>query len=326
MAGGAGLSLAALRGDLDMPSSWREVGEVTKLYIYPVKSLAHVPVEQFSVQPYGAQDKLMVDRQFMVVDKKGKMITARKYPHMSLVVPMVSQTHLVLSYPGMEEVKVEIPRDGAVAGKACDVWGEQCVGVDMGDTVGEWLSDIILQDPEGGLRLVFHNQAVSTRPDKEGSEYLTPLEKPEDKPLYADGYPYLLLSSSSIRGLNKVLEEDGGGLEVEETRFRPNIYINGDFPAFAEDKWTFVKIGDCIFRNVKLCTRCVYTTVDPETGEKDHKGEPLKTLRTFRTSLDKEERKAYGTSPFFGVNLGVEVMGEIKVGEKVMISDKVMGV
>eukprot|EP00090_Calanus_glacialis_P002104 TRINITY_DN11585_c0_g1_i2.p1 TRINITY_DN11585_c0_g1~~TRINITY_DN11585_c0_g1_i2.p1 ORF type:complete len:335 (+),score=142.05 TRINITY_DN11585_c0_g1_i2:38-1006(+) len=315
----SGISLAALRGDLAMPSTWQEVGEVAKLYIYPIKSLANVEVEEFIVKPNGAQYNMMIDRQFMVVDKKGKMITARRYPHMSMVVPMVTQAQLVLTYPGMDDMRVEIPRNEA-AGAACEVWGEECMGVDMGDSVGEWLSDIILQDPQGGLRLVFHNKEESSRPDKEGSEYLTPLEKAGDKPLYADGYPYLLLASSSIKELNRVLEEDGADLSVEETRFRPNIYIEGDFPAFAEDKWTYVKIGDCVFRNVKLCTRCVYTTVDPDTGEKNHRGEPLKTLRSFRTSLDKEERKAYGTSPFFGVNLGVEVMGEIRVGDKVMIS------
>merc|ERR1719250_26003 len=94
----------------------------------------------------------------------------------------------------------------------------------------EWLSDIIMQDTMAGLRLVFHNQAVSSRPDKEGNEYLTPLEKAGDKPWYADGYPYLLLSGPSVRELNKVLEEKGVDLDVEETRFRPNIYIEGEFP------------------------------------------------------------------------------------------------
>jgi len=322
MSVGEGISLAALRGDLSMPSTWQQVGKVAKLYIYPIKSLANVQVEKFEVKANGAENNWTIDRQFMVVDRKGKMVTARKFPHMSMVVPMVTKEHLVLSYPGMEEIKVKIPREEVIT-KSCDVWGEECTGVDMGDTVGEWLSDIIMQDTEAGLRLVFHNQAVSSRPNKEGNEYLTPLEKAGDKPWYADGYPYLLLTEPSVRELNKVLEEKGVDLEVEETRFRPNIYIEGEFPGFAEDSWAHVKIGDCVFRNVKLCTRCVYTTVDPETGEKHHQGEPLKTLRAFRTSLDMEEKKAYGTAPFFGVNLGVEVMGEIKVGDKVMISSNI---
>ena len=49
--------------------------------------------------------------------------------------------------------------------------------------------------------------------------------------------------------------------EVTEERFRPNIYIEGEFGAFAEDSWPHLRIGGATFRNVKLCTRCVYVTV-----------------------------------------------------------------
>ena len=85
-------------------------------------------------------------------------------------------------------------------------------------------------------------------------------------------------------------------------------------------RWPHVKINDNVFRNVKLCTRCVFTTVDPGSGTKDTGGEPLKTLRSFRSSLDPQERKEYGTSPFFGVNLGLEVKGGcISVGDKIMV-------
>ena len=58
-------------------------------------------------------------------------------------------------------------------------------------------------------------------------------------------------------------------------------------------------------------------------GEKHREGEPLKTLKTFRSSLDETERKEYGNAPFFGVNLGVEAEGEISVGDKVFISSTI---
>ena len=109
MSVGEGISLAALRGDLSMPSTWQQVGKVAKLYIYPIKSLANVQVEKFEVKANGAENNWTIDRQFMVVDRKGKMVTARKFPHMSMVVPMVTKEHLVLSYPGMEKIKVKIP-------------------------------------------------------------------------------------------------------------------------------------------------------------------------------------------------------------------------
>ena len=75
-----------------------------------------------------------------------------------------------------------------------------------------------------------------------GSEYLYPLQNgAEDRPLYADGYPYLMLSRPSIDSLNSVLKTNNVDLTVEETRFRPNIFINGSFPGFQEDKYVLTE-------------------------------------------------------------------------------------
>ena len=46
-----------------------------------------------------------------------------------------------------------------------------------------------------------------------------------------------------------------------------------------EDYWEWIKIGKTVFRNVKPCTRCIFTTINPETGLKNPKVEPLKTLK-----------------------------------------------
>ena len=72
---------------------------------------------------------------------------------------------------------------------------------------------------------------------------MSPNLKAEDKPYYADTFAYMLLSQPSIAGLNQRLSEENVDLEVEHTRFRPNIFIEGDFPAFAEDKWAFKRSG-----------------------------------------------------------------------------------
>lgn len=61
-------------------------------------------------------------------------------------------------------------------------------------------------------------------------------------------------------------------------QFRPNIIIE-NVVAFAEDNWKWLKIGDeAVFYNVKPCTRCIFTTLDAETGDRSKEREPLKTL------------------------------------------------
>ena len=60
---------------------------------------------------------------------------------------------------------------------------------------------------------------LSSRPDKEDNSYLAPLKKAGDKPYFADGFPYLLLSKPSVDQLNINLENSGADLQVTSLRF-----------------------------------------------------------------------------------------------------------
>jgi len=237
--------LAALRGDLSLPSQdgWREVGSVAALYLYPVKSLAGLAVSSFSVCDTGATAGALQDRQLMVVDTRGKMVTARRYPHMVLIQPSLTGSQLSLSYPGQEDLSLELPDLSVASQVEVEVWGEKCRGVECevqaGTLVSSWLSSVILARQTTELRLVCHRPAISgsSRPAKPANSYLHPLQEGDrDRPLYADGYPYLLLSRPSVARLNSVLQQTEAGLTVEEKRFRPNISVTGDFQPFAEDK------------------------------------------------------------------------------------------
>ena len=66
-------------------------------------------------------------------------------------------------------------------------------------------------------------------------------------------------------------------------RFRPNIVVETDQP-FIEDTWQEIKIGDSQFAVVKPCSRCIITTTDQNTGDRDELKEPLLTLGTFRNT------------------------------------------
>ena len=128
-----GLKLAALRGDLSLPGpeGWREVGRVSSLHLYPVKSMAGHPVRSFTVWHTGAEAGGVRDRQLMVVDGRGKMVTARRYPQMVLIRPRLTASHLTLSYPGLEDITLALP-DLSGAAVSVSVWGEQCRGVECG--------------------------------------------------------------------------------------------------------------------------------------------------------------------------------------------------
>ena len=113
-----GVEKSALEGDLSQPREWREVGEVQQLYLYPVKSLSSVPVNSFTTGPWAAESGDMVDRQLIVLDKKGKPAQAKQWPHMTLIEPRLDDGRLTLIYPGMEDITIRLP--GTLTVKA---WG-----------------------------------------------------------------------------------------------------------------------------------------------------------------------------------------------------------
>ena len=91
------------------------------------------------------------------------------------------------------------------------------------------------------------------------------------------------------------------------TRFRPNLVVQGCAP-YAEDQWKRIRIGSMTFRVTKPCSRCVITTIHPETLEKGQ--EPLRTLGEYRRE---------GNKVLFGQNIIHDGPGELKLGMAVEV-------
>lgn len=123
---------------------------------------------------------------------------------------------------------------------------------------------------------------------------------------FADGFPYLLVNDASLRDLQ---QRCPAGVQVEQ--FRPNIVVSGA-AAWEEDSWKVIRIGEVIFDVAKPCSRCIFTTVSPEKGQKHPSGEPLATLQTFRTAPDNGDVD-------FGLNLIARNSGVIRVGDEVEV-------
>lgn len=123
---------------------------------------------------------------------------------------------------------------------------------------------------------------------------------------FADGYPYLLANEASLRDLQ---QRCPASVSIEQ--FRPNLVVTGA-AAWDEDSWKVIRIGEVVFDVAKPCSRCIFTTVSPERGQKHPAGEPLETLKRFRTALDNGDVD-------FGQNLIARNSGVIRVGDEVEI-------
>jgi hypothetical protein len=256
---------------------------VSGLFLYPVKSLGGIFVKEAHAGRRGFQH----DRRYMVVDEAGRMMTQREHPQMALVRTAIEDGAIVMRHAREGERVLPLSLSEGARTQVV-VWQSQVEAV-VHESGGAWLSRAL------GLpcRLVYMPDDV-LRPTKRGNE--------GDVVSFADGYPYLLVSQASLDGLNTRLTAP-----LPMMRFRPNIVVDGA-SAHAEDGWKRLRAGSVALRNVKPCSRCVLTTVDPDTG--DRGPEPLRTLASYR---------AWDGQVWFGVNLIPDGEGSIRVGDPVEV-------
>jgi uncharacterized protein YcbX len=257
------------------------------LYLYPMKSCAPLPVESARIEPRG----LAHDRRWMVVDADGRFLTGRQLPRLTLVRALPLDDGLSLQAPGMPALDVPVPAGDEVLPVV--VWKSDVRARPCGAAADAWLSAFLGQP----VRLV-HMDAGVHRP------VLSEHARPDDEVSFADAFPLLLVTRAALDGLNARLAQP-----VPVQRFRPNLVVDGA-PAHAEDAWSRIRIGGHAFEVGPACVRCVFTTVDPQRGERDPDGEPLRTLVTYR-------RGEQGVT--FGRNLVPRGTGTLRLGDRVEV-------
>ncbi len=261
---------------------------LSALNLFPLKSGAPLPLNEAVVEARG----LAGDRRWMVVDADGRFVTGRQLARLPLVCARPCDAGLQLDAPGMPTLQVTTPPAGA-ARVATAVWGAAVDPLLADAQANAWLSRFL----GGDYRLVHMDDACVRRVK---AKYDGRYGRDEDVVSLADGFPLLLISQAALDQLNGRL-----ATPVPMLRFRPNLVVAGT-AAHAEDGWTRVRIGAIDFDVVKPCTRCVFTTVDFERGERDPSGEPLRTLTTYRRTPD-------GVT--FGQNLIPRGTGTLRVGD-----------
>jgi uncharacterized protein YcbX len=258
--------------------------KLVDIFIYPIKSLGKVPLEQSDAQIRGFQ----FDRRMMLTDAIGNFLSQRQYPEMAKFKVSLVENGFLVNY---ESDELFIPFDLQTSKlRSIKIWEDQLTAPEADPQFSNWFSDHL----NAKYRLIIMNDQTIRSVDKKYSVY-------DETVSFSDGFPYLLIGSASLDDLNEQLD-----IPVPMDRFRPNLVIQTDMP-FVEDSFDIFKIGNAIFKRSKPCARCIVTTTDQLTGIREK--EPLLTLSGYR----KVDNKI-----LFGQNVICLKEGSVKVGDEVI--------
>jgi uncharacterized protein YcbX len=266
--------------------------KISQLWIYPIKSLPGISLQQSKLFAKGLEN----DRSFMLVDSNNVFLSQRKLPKMALISVAIVEQGLKVSYKGKPDLVIPWPNN-SIENKSIKVkvWHDECDVLQLSAVNDKWFSEVLSLD----CKLVY-------LPDKSLRYVDRDFAKNNEQTRFSDGFPLLLISQESLNDLNSRLDK-----KLTMRSFRPNIVVSG-CQAYAEDSWTDFTIKQGQFFAAKPCSRCIVTTIDPDTAERDSNREPLKTLDQYR----KKNNKVY-----FGQNILFQVsdMELLAIGDELRI-------
>ena len=265
---------------------------LASIHIYPVKGCRGIDLRASAVEPWG----LAGDRRWLIVDADGRFVSQREQPGLARVVVRPGPAPaggIEVSAPGRPPLPVPAPEPAELL--KVSVWSSTVLAAAAGPAADAWFSAYLDQP----VRLTYLDDPTRRAVDPE-------FGRAGDVVNFADGYPLLLTSTSSLDQLGDWLVA-GGDQPVPMNRFRPNAVVTG-FGPWAEDRWRRVRIGAVTFRVAKPCGRCVVTTTDQFTGARH--SQPLRMLA---------RKRRFGQELVFGQNLIPDSPGQIRIGDPVEI-------
>ncbi len=260
---------------------------VSQLYIYPVKSLGGVSVSAVELTDRGFK----YDRRWMLIDNDNRFLSQRELPAMALLQAVITNKGIAINDKNDPNDEVLIPFLSEGKQISVKVWDDICEAKMINDELDKWFTKKLkincklVYMPENSMRKVDERYA-----------------KENELTSFSDGYPILIIGQSSLDDLNERLDEP-----ILIDRFRPNIVFEGGQP-YEEDEIEMFEINSIKLTGVKLCSRCVITTIDQSNPTKTK--EPLQTLATYRL---------YNKKIYFGQNLLYKGTGTIRKGDVLTI-------
>jgi len=274
--------------------------EIAGINIYPVKSLRGIALDKAQLTPEGLSN----DRRWMIVRPDGRFVTQRDLPGLALVHTRLDESGVILSLDTHGETRISFVSSGGDPVQT-KVWGVPCEAQDEGEGVARWLTSALGGD-------------VSLRLVRMAPGFIRPQGKPEflgeqTHTIFADAAPYLVANEASLDALNRELGVRGI-TQVPMNRFRPNIVVRGLEP-FAEHKWAGMTADSYSLKFCHPCERCVVTTINQDTAEKDPGWQPFKTLKEINPMPGQKPAPAFGQNAILdkGENAWISVGDQLQI-------------
>ena len=274
---------------------------VAALYYYPIKSCQGVSVPEADISPLGIQ----YDRQWMIVDQKNRFLSQRTHPALARVATAIEGGALAVSAPGMSDLHIPLEQRAGLPEESVTIWNKPGTATSEGEEAAAYFRTY-LGLPQARLLRIAQPRGIKPKYIVKGAATSTG---------FADGFPILLTSTSSLEAFNAHMPLGPVGMD----RFRPNIVVEGGLLPYMEDYWRKIRIGAMGATIVKASNRCPVPNVDQQEGilpppAERHVSQTLRSTRSGHDAVTNDK----------GVFFGQNIVHTYRPGLKVRVGDSVV--
>ncbi|XP_044504727.1 molybdenum cofactor sulfurase-like isoform X2 [Mangifera indica] len=256
---------------------------IKSITVYPIKSCAGFSAQCWPLCSTG----LLHDREWLLQSQTGEILTQKKVPEMCFITTFIdlSQEIMFVESPHCrDKLSINLKPDSNHGGREeIDMHAQRYEVHGYANEVNIWFSKAI-----GRHCILLHCSGSKSRECLDQGKSVGGCRDLESRLNFSNEAQFLLLSEPSISDLNSRLrlrvdtgKSNGMPVQVDYTRFRPNLVLSGGEP-YAEDRWRNLKIGNNHFTSLGGCNRCQMINFVREDGQVKRSNEPLATLASYR--------------------------------------------
>src|SRR5437762_15260 len=113
--------------------------KVSEIYIYPIKSLGGIQLQQAEVTDRGFK----YDRRWMLIDANNRFLTQREFPAMALLKVSLTADGLLVTYTKDQNSILIHFEPVKLDAFEVVIWDDTCTGQAVSDEADEWFSNTL---------------------------------------------------------------------------------------------------------------------------------------------------------------------------------------